>query len=271
MSLIKRFTNSIGNLKSYGQLSRLKPGKSFLYLLLIFLVSYLVFSYRVVTEVNYFIQITRDQITEDVPDFELSNGSFKFYGEMPYIRGDDDLGFKFIIDTSKNADDLASQHNIINGFIITEEEMISYSYGRGDRLSFSSLPMEFNKEHLVNLLPNIKIFAWLFLFIWFFIRLGIKQLGILLLTLVAMIAAAIFNVRLSFRNNWNVAIYASTLPMLVHIVDALAGKPLGILQTLIYWGLAILYIFLGVNQISKEQRQGGPMQEGPQELDQVYN
>jgi hypothetical protein len=70
-----------------------------------------------------------------------------------------------------------------------------------------------------------------------------------------MIAAAIFNVRLSFRNNWNVAIYASTLPMLVHIVDALAGKPLGILQTLIYWGLAILYIFLGVNQISKEQRQ----------------
>ena len=104
MSLIKRFTNSIGNLKSYGQLSRLKTGKSFLYLLLIFLVSYLVFTYRVVTEVNYFIQITRDQITEDVPDFELSNGSFKFYGEMPYIRGDDDLGFKFIIDTSNNAD-----------------------------------------------------------------------------------------------------------------------------------------------------------------------
>lgn len=260
MSLVKQFTNSIGNFKSYKALSKIKGSKSFLYIFLIFLISYLVFCVNTTIEVDDFIKITAEHLDENVPYFELSNGSFSFDGEMPYVT--ESSGSILVIDTNSTASELQEQYDISNGFIITEDEVVTYSLGTQQDIRFSDMPLNIDKSDVINFLPNIKMFTWIFLAIWFVIRFGMKLLGILLLTLIAMLASAIFNQRLKFLNNWNVAIYASTLPMLISFVNSLVGTPLGSLLTPLYWGVAILYIFLGMNQISKQNSAGDPQQIG---------
>ena len=68
----------------------------------------------------------------------------------------------------------------------------------------------------------------------------------MILSLAAKIATALFRQKLTFLNQWNVAIYASTLPTLLKLVHTLLGSPLGLFLFFIYWGLAIAYVFLGI-------------------------
>jgi hypothetical protein len=249
MSLIQQFSNSLWNFRSYKNLSQTKGGKSFVYILLLFLFIYAIGNIYVSIQINDVISSVGAAMQENVPDFRLANGKFSFSGSMPYRI--EDAGYLFIIDTTgqTSADDL---RDVLNGILITEDEMIMQQTGRTEILRFSDLSsLEISRDQIVQFLPSINGIIWIGMAVWFFFAFAGKLFGILILALLSMIASAMFNQKLTFLNQWNVAIYASTLPMLIKLVNTLLGGPLSGVMFILYWGLAITYAFLGIYHMSK--------------------
>jgi len=250
MNILEQFTNSLWNFGSYRTLSRLRGGKSFLYIFLLFTLIYIVFSVNVSSEINTGIDILKTAMEDNIPDFSLSGGRFYFDGPQPYRI--QEQNYLFIIDTS-GATLPEVLYETGNGILITETEIAVLSAGSMEITPFSTIPFEITKDQIMNFLPNLMVFVYIFLVIWYLISFAGKLIGILVLTLIAMIANAIFNQRLSFGNLWNIAIYASTLPMILKLVHTLLNTPLTGLFFFIYWGVAITYAFLAVYSHSKEE------------------
>lgn len=249
MSLIQQFSNSLWNFRSYKTLSQTKGGKSFVYILLLFLIIYTIGNVYVSVQINDVISSIGAAMQDSVPDFQLANGKFSFSGPMPYRI--EDARSLFIIDTTgqTSADEFSGA---LNGILITEDEMMIFQTSRTEILRFSDLsPLEISRDQIVQFLPNINIIIWIGMVVWFFFAFAGKLFGILLLALLSMIASAMFNQKLNFLNQWNVAIYASTLPMLIKLINTLLGGPLSGAMFILYWGLAITYAFLGIYHMPK--------------------
>ena len=252
MNLIEQFGNSLWNFRSYHSLSRTRGGRSFLYIFLLFLLVYLISSVYNGVQMNNAIDFLQNTITENVPDFSLSNGKFTFAGEMPFQIEEE--GFLFVIDTTGHTT-LDDFKNTLNGILITEDEVVIVQMGKTEITPFSvATPLEINKDQVVQFLPKLKVLVTIFISVWFLFAFAGKLFGILLLALAAMMAAAIFHKELTFLNQWNIAIYASTLPMLIKLVHTLLGSPIGSFLFFIYWGVAITYVFLGTYYIPHDRQ-----------------
>ncbi|HPT78308.1 MAG TPA: DUF1189 domain-containing protein [Candidatus Atribacteria bacterium] len=255
MKITEQFTTSIYGFKSYGSLARMKGGKSFLYIFLLFLLMYLVFSINITRTANVIVDILSDsEIIDKIPDFSIKDGILTVDAPMPFVQEAD--GLTIIVDTTKTSDELLEQHDIINGFVITKDEFVTVLPGQVQSFDFSLLQDEFDKNDLLRIMSNFKgfiqAFLWIFLAFWIIFAFAGKMLGVLVLTLIALIASAVYNQRLSFQENWNIAIYASTVPVLFSCVHSLLGSPLRALGFFIYWGLAIAYVFVGMYYIARE-------------------
>ncbi|NLU35776.1 MAG: DUF1189 domain-containing protein [Clostridiales bacterium] len=244
MNLIEQFGNSIWNFRAYHSFSRTRGSRSFLYIFLLFLLVYLISSIYNGAQLNHGIGLLQGNLAENVPDFSLSNGKFYFAGEMPFRIEEE--GFTFIIDTTgqTSLDDIK---NTPNGILITENELIVVQMGKTEITPLSMLaPLEISKDQIIQFLPALKMLIYIVFAIGFIFAFAGKLFGILILSLAAKIATALFRQKLTFLNQWNVAIYASTLPTLLKLVHTLLGSPLGGFLFFIYWGLAIAYVFLGI-------------------------
>lgn len=199
---------------------------------------------------------------DNVPDFRLANGRFTFDGEMPYRIEDND--FLIIIDTTGETT-LDEFKGKSNGLLITENDITNISLGRPETTSFSLMgPIEISKDQILRFLPSLKVIFVVIMAIGFLFAFAGKLFGILMLSLIAMIASSMFRQQLNFLNHWNVAIYASTLPMIIKLSNTLLGGPLDGLMFLIYWGLAITWVFLGIYNIpNANQAQPSPIMEQP--------
>jgi hypothetical protein len=249
MNLFEQFGNSLWNFRSYKPLSQTKGGKSFLYILLLFLFVYLISSISISAQINDFIGYAGAALKENVPDFRLAGGTFSFSGPMPYRI--EEPGFLLIIDTTGQTS-MDEFDNVSDGVLITEDEMMTIQYGRTQIIRFSDFgPLEISRDQIVSFLPSLNIIVWVVMAVWFFFAFAGKLFGILILALIAMIGTAMFNQKLTFLNQWNIAIYASTLPMLVKLANTLLGGPLSGFMFILYWGLAITYVFLGIYHMPK--------------------
>lgn len=249
MNIVQQFTNSLWNFRSYKELSRIRGGRSFVYILLLFLVIYVIGSANIAFMTNDFVKSAQAAMQDNVPDFRLSNGKFSFDGPMPFKFEED--GFAFIIDTTGETT-AESLEGTLNAILITEDDMTVIDSGRVETTPFSMLPFEISRDQIISFLPGINTIVIVVMIIWFFFAFAGKLFGILMLTLIAMIATSIYNQRLTFANQWNIAIYASTLPMIVKMLNSLAGSVLGGFMFFIYWALAITYVFVAIYYISKD-------------------
>src|SRR5690554_5536146 len=134
MNLIEQFGNSLWNFRSYHSLSRTRGGRSFLYIFLLFLLVYLISSVYNGVQMNNAIDFLQNTITENVPDFSLSNGKFTFAGEMPFQIEEE--GFLFVIDTTGHTT-LDDFKNTLNGILITEDEVVIVQMGKTEITPFS--------------------------------------------------------------------------------------------------------------------------------------
>jgi hypothetical protein len=255
LNLIKQFSNSLWNFHSYRSLSQMKGGKSFLYILLLFLLVYLVGSIYTGVQLSNIVDYLQVSLKDYMPDFRLSEGRFIFDGEMPYRIEEE--SFLIIIDTTGQT----TKEEFVgysSGILITENELINFTWGKEDITPFSMFgPLEISKDIIVEAIPALKVFITIILAIGFLFAFAGKLFGILVLTLIAFLPNSLFRQQLTFQNLWNVAIYSSTLPTLIKLVNSVLGSPLKSVF-LIYWGVAITYVFLGIYYMSKSNYAGSP-------------
>jgi hypothetical protein len=243
LNFFLQIRESVIDFKFYRSIKDNKFSRSFVYLLLLFLIIYFI------NGTKTFI-ITRIGIDEmmtglsNMPDFRLENGEFIFDGEMPYYFGSNS-NEGFVIDTTGRLGEEALS-GVNTGMLITKDKLF---------VKRSAVEMrEFNLKEFNTITISRNDILLIFIAFGFIFVLGWKLLNAVFLALIALAANAIMGGRLKFNNLVNISIYALTLPMLLQLAVNLYGYPVPYFG-LIYWGISILYAAMAINSCKDEDNE----------------
>lgn len=250
MNFFLQVRESVIDFKFYRSIKDNKFSRSFVYLLLLFMIIYFINGTKTFIVSRMVIDEVVTGLSAGMPDFRLENGEFIFEGKMPYkISGDNEA---FIIDTTGSTDEEALR-DAETGILITKDKL----YIKRNAVEMREFNLkEFNtitvsKSDLLEFLPKLSWIVLIFIAFGFVFVLGWKLLNAVLLALLGLAANAMTGGRLKFNNLMNISIYALTLPMLIQLAVNLYGYPVPYFG-LIYWGISILYVALAVKSCNEE-------------------
>lgn len=184
---------------------------------------------------NYFL-------TKILPDFELYNGRFICYGNMPFIFKADKGGI--IIDTTGVITE-EYMKNYKAGIIITASQVIVKN--DDDKTTHYNLSQykdyNFTKTGLINFINN-----WTVVGLGIYFVLGVcylfilKIIGVFTLSLISLVVCKISRIKLPFRSIFQISIYAIALPTIIDTILRVFNIEVPYFW-IIYYAIATLYIF----------------------------
>ena len=249
MSFFTQVKESVIDFKFFLRIKDNRFGKTFTYLLLLFLIFY---SMTSIKWYNDFLIITNKTIgfTEKMPDFRLEKGEFSFDGPMPYEIVSMDQG-KFIIDTTGQTT-IDDYKDTYDGLLITKDFMIAKSNVQERKIYFKDISkLEFYKKDIVNFLPSLPgILAVLLVFGFLFALIG-KLLNVLILAAIGILLCKIQKTSIHFSYLSNLATYSLTLPILLQLALSLSGMAIPYFS-LLYWFVSIVYLFYAIKYVKDD-------------------
>lgn len=259
MNLFIQMRESVIDFSFYKSIKSNRFSRSFLYLLLLFLIIYFVNG----TKLFVITRIGIDEITavmsENIPDFRLENGEFSFSGEMPYYisKSTDEA---FVIDTTGQVDE-GILRDVGGGMLITKDTVyLKKSDIETRRFSLTELKsITLTKADVLEFLPKLSWIVLIFIVFGFIFVLGWKLLNAVILALLGLFLNGIMKGNLQYGNMLNISIYALTLPMLLQLALDLSGYPFPSFW-LIYWGISLLYVAMAIRSCRVEN-------DGPQDVE----
>lgn len=243
MSFIEQFRISLGDFRSYRRLSAQPFGRSFaflvLFLVLIFAVGGIKFSFQY----KGFMREAVAQVAAKVPEFTLANGKLTVDGPLPYQYSDDNV--IIVIDTgSELGPDVIDAYP--QGIYVDADRMVLKQPGATRQLLWTELgDIRLTKADLIGFLESLDwllIVIGIFYFIWLLIS---KMLGILVLSLAALIANASLRVGYDYTRLLNISLYSMVVPTLISFGRAMVGVAVPN-WWIIHWGVAIAYVVLAL-------------------------
>lgn len=251
MNFFTQMRESVIDLKFYRRIKDNKFSRSFVYLVLLFLIIYFINGTRTFIAARIVMDELAVNLSYDVPEFKFENGEFSFEGKMPYYISSS-TNEAFVIDTTGQVSKSVLK-DVASGMLITKDKLyMKRSEAETREISLSELKdISFNKSDVIEFLPKLSWIVLIFIVFGFIFALGWKLINAVILALLGLIANAFFNCRLRFNNMMNISIYALTLPMLIQVAVNLYGYPIPGFG-LIYWGISILYVVLVLKSFSNE-------------------
>ncbi len=253
INIFKCFIYSITGFGKYRLLLRQSMGKAVGYLILLsFLLSVAAFAplYSISNEI---LESSSEFITENMPDFTLSNGRLEIHGEMPIVI--DNGGVPMVLDTTPGAEDrILNQYDTV--LLFTSDKMVMKNYVNRQEYPLSAFEgLDFTKDSLIGAMPLIRtymiiILIIMYIFIAIFFVAG-KFLAALVVGLIGMIANSRAKTNLSFKSIYKLSIFAMTLPLIIGTVINALMINVPFLAVLFYIGSGI-YIFGAINNIKKD-------------------
>lgn len=233
-----------------------------------------VFGFGVLLVTFYFLltivlPVVRFQITtgglhkllnETLPDFELSDGTL--WAEDVYEYEDGNT--IFIVDTTGNEIEIDYLlHNYNELFLLDAEKMLVKSEGETNILFYDELGLEFNRAQAIELINNFAVVGGLLLgIVIYFWMWGTFFLGVLFVTLIAMIISAGMKTGLPFGRIYKLAVYSRALPLVIKAVFSVLLITIPFFW-IINFGLSLIILAAAFNQIkSEQQRQQAVQQAG---------
>lgn len=245
MNFFYQVKESVIDFNFYRKIKDNRFARSFLYLLLLFLIIYSMITVRNYILVKTAVEQATFELNESMIEFQLKDGRFSFEGEMPYYisNSTDEV---FVIDTTGSVGPEALD-NVITGILITENKVYLKSNERLQEFDLSMFnQVEFNKQMLIELLPQISLLVLIFMIVGFVFALGFKLLSAVFLALIGVLINSIYKTDLKYKQLFNFSIYALTLPMLIKLGVDFSGY---IFPTffVIYWAIAIVYLTVAIS------------------------
>ncbi|HYE81780.1 MAG TPA: DUF1189 domain-containing protein [Clostridia bacterium] len=251
MNFFVQIRESVIDFKFYRSIKNNRFSRSFVYLLLLFLIIYFVNGTRTFIATRIAVDDLVASMSTNIPEFRLENGEFSFEGEMPYYISSS-TNEAFVIDTTGQVNESVLK-DVGSGMLITRDRVyVKRSEIETREFSLSELKgINLTKSDVMEFLPKL---SWIVLiaiaFVFIFV-LGWKLLNAVILALLGLIANTVLKGGLKFNNLLNISIYALTLPMLIQLAVNLYGYPIPSFG-LIYWGISILYVTLAVKNCKEE-------------------
>lgn len=245
MNFFIQMRESVIDFKFYRSIKDNKFSRSFVYLMLLFLIIYFINGTRTFISVRTGIDEIAADLSTNIPEFKLENGEFNFEGEMPYYISSS-TSEAFVIDTTGKVTDSVLK-DVAGGMLITKDKIyLKRSEVETREFSLAGLKgVTITKSDVLEFLPKLSWIIFIFIAFSFVFALGWKLLNAVILAFLGLAANAIFNGRMKFNNLMNISIYALTLPMLIQLAVNLYGYPVPGFG-FIYWGISIIYVVLAV-------------------------
>lgn len=251
MNFFLQMRESVIDFKFYRSIKNNKFSRSFVYLLLLFLIIYFINGTKTFVVTGVVVDELATRLNFNMPEFSLTNGEFSFEGEMPYYISSS-TSEALIIDTTGQVDETVLK-DVASGMLITKNKAyVKRSEIETREFSLSELKgVSVTKRDVIEFLPKLRWIVLIFIAFGFIFALGWKLLNTVILALLGLTANSILKGRLKFNNLMNISIFALTLPMLLQLAVNLYGYPIPGFG-LIYWGISILYVFMAVKSCVEE-------------------
>ncbi len=251
MNFFLQMRESVIDFKFYRNIKNNRFSRSFVYLLLLFLIVYFISGTRTFIATRIAIDELISSVNSNIPEFRLENGEFSFEGKMPYIISSSTRE-AFVIDTTGQVDATVLKE-VESGILITKDKVyLKNNQVESREFSLTELKgITLTKADVLEFLPKLSWIVFIFIAFGFIFVLGWKLLNAVILALLGLIINAIMHSNLKFNNLLNISIFALTLPMLIQLAVNLYGYPIPNFW-LIYWGISILYVALAVKSCKDE-------------------
>lgn len=258
MRFTVKVTDSITKPETYGYYLKETVGKAILYLLFITLIFGSLNLVRPIIDFNTGIKQLTRSFNMNMPDFTLKNGELKVEGNMPIISGDNN--YIFIVDTNGSTGENAlDKYNA--GVLILKNKIIqkqnSFQKNEYNFRDFAGLTL--NKSDIQGYIPLLKVinvFIVLFGYIGFFAG---KLISALILTLIGLIINISMKAGKDFGALYKLSIYSLTLPIIIKVLLNVINYQIPYFF-IIYYGIALFYIWKALSIIKKNEKPMPPEQ-----------
>ncbi|MGG1677428.1 DUF1189 domain-containing protein [Neobacillus sp. NRS-1170] len=253
MNIFMQFIKSIYSPKDIALFRFQGIGKTILYVFFLTLISVLPSIIYLSTALSTGIDSARSIIKDEFPAFSINNGQLSAQTKVPVTINKED--FTVILDPTGTIE-AADVEEEGNAFALLKDEFVFSSAGQSESYQYTMLK-KMTKDDLLNfidtirglkgiIIPVLSVFMYLFSSAASFIEVSI----------LALIGLALKNLagrKLTYRHLWRMAAYSETLPTLFFTVMA-AIKTTVPNSFFINWFVAIIVLFLAINEIPKPKK-----------------
>ncbi len=249
MSFLEQFKDASIGFSGYPRLARRKSG-AFGYMALLLAVVLAISAVIDTVNVRRESEVMVRKVAAG-PDFGIRNGEVYFDGQMPYRY--EENGLVIIVDTTGQTGPEALADAAPNSMLITRTKMYQK---RGpaqiQTTDLSQLPLELNRQDVLGFLDKLWVIVPLgYLFIYLF-QLGFKALDAAILGLVALAYGSATRRTIPYNLGFKLGLYAMTLPIVIQWLFP-NFTTFSFQGFLIWWGLAILYLIMGLRAYYQDE------------------
>lgn len=168
--------------------------------------------------VNLIMDQAVSKLNSEYSNFEVKNGKFIYYGEMPVLKVEDDIAV--VIDTTGTTDETTLKRYSAGVFI--NENKVIFKKNEFDKRIYDLEDFkdtDFTKKDLVDGIKSVKIPFIIICFILGVIFIYIlKLIGILFVTIIGLIFNRTSNRKLKYVDIFKISIYAVVLPSIIKVI-----------------------------------------------------
>lgn len=254
MNIFKEMAFSIYNYGSYKEFLKNKKSKVFGFGMLLMLFYFLITMIIPVAKTQIIEGSFAYQFSENIPEFELSDGElwvdgvFEYEGGGSYIYIDTDPQY-FLYGADRMKEYL---YGYTQAVLMDSEKIIVKSEGQVQELYFSDLDFTFSKDDLMKLVPFMYLLLVALMIIAFVWMSALFFFGVLFVALLGMIVASCMKYQLTFGQLYLLGIYSRTLPLIIKALLSLFNINIPFFF-IINFGISVLIIGLAINKMKENQ------------------
>jgi hypothetical protein len=254
--IFKEIVATVGDFKFYGQAKDFSVGKSIRYIFLFILIATLLLTVRYGHLINYGLTLAHRWSESNLPVIHIKNGVASAQVQQPRtIVVDDGV---VIIDTTGV---ITSLDGYKQGVLLTKNELI-FKKNAEETRTYSLKEIQdltIDKHFLAKAKKMIIRIAIPLLLIGLYVYSCIARfLQILIGSVIALLIAAAMNLKLTYKQIFNVCSYAITASMLFGLFVALLSTHIPF-SGWIYNGLYVIYLIAALYHCKTEKTQGGSL------------
>jgi hypothetical protein len=255
MNIFKQFFKSLYSPKDIAIFRFQGIGKTILFVFFLTLISVLPSIFYLSTTLSTGLDTARTVIGDEFPSFSIKNGQLTTTTNVPIKINRDN--FTIILDPTGAVSE-SDVEDEGNAFALLKDKFVLVTGGRTDTSPYSMLEgIDITKKSLLNFIDSIDGVKGIIIpVISLFLYLISSAANFIEISVLALIGLAIKNLsgrKLNYRQLWRMAAYSETLPTIFFTIMA-AIKTTVPNSFLINWFVAIIVLYLAINEIPKPKK-----------------
>lgn len=246
----KDFFHSFYSMKSYKDFSKQRSWKTTGFIFLTSLILTLIFSGIVYVKASHYASTFSDDFLQEMKDFTFKNGTFTVeedaFDHMPLIYPFGESKAMIVVDTRDTYDDTMLKNNKTVIYVAKKKLLVKFGGSGVQTLSYKDFKdVSFTKSDVSSFVKKVpKVVTLLSLCSFFFVVIA-YYIYALLVSIFALISNHYLKTSLSYKELFNVSVYALTP---IFFVEHLMILPSSIGTYLLY-PVSCIYIYFALKKI----------------------